>query len=397
MKIPPKRWTICGLLFVATTLNYMDRQILGVLAPLLEKEIGWSELQYGMIVSSFQAAYALGFILSGRFIDLVGCKIGLGLAVLLWSFAAMAHAGARTIQHFACARFALGLAESGNFPASLKVVSQWFPERERALATGIFNAGTNMGAILTPLLVPWIAINWGWQSAFLSVGALGVLWLGLWYWLYPSGAADFQEAAQQREVPWLGLLRDRRVLGFAAAKFLSDPIWWFYLYWIPKYLNKEHGLSLTALGLPLIVIYLLADVGSILGGWGSSKLVQRGISVIKARYTVMGICALCVFPVMLVPQFPSLLVVVGLLGLAAAAHQGWSANLFTSVTDQFPQAQVASVVGIGGMCGALGGMLVASAVGLILEVTGSYQILFSMCGIMYCLALMVFKRRSNTI
>lgn len=395
------RWVVCGLLFFATTVNYIDRQVLGILAPDLQRTIGWSESEYGYIVTAFQAAYALGLLVSGRLLDRFGTKLGYAAALVFWSLAAMAHALARTPFGFGVARFALGLGEAANFPAAIKSVAEWFPKKERAFATGLFNAGTNVGAIIAPAVVPWIALSFSWQWAFILTGAFGFSWLVLWFWLYEVpeknrrlGKAEFDyirsdppEAATQ--VPWLSLLGYRQTWAFALGKFMTDPIWWFYLYWIPKFLHEQHGLTLSTLGPPLIAIYLIADVGSIGGGWLSSALIKRGWSINAARKATMLAMAVCVVPIVFAAHVSSVWAAVGLIGLAAAAHQGWSANIFTIASDMFPRRATASVVGIGGMAGAVGGMLVATATGWILELTGSYMTLFFLAGATYMAALVV--------
>jgi ACS family hexuronate transporter-like MFS transporter len=397
------RWTVCALLFFATTINYIDRQVLGILAPTLEREIGWSEIEYGYIVTAFQAAYAIGLLLVGRLMDVVGTKIGYTISMVVWSLAAMAHAAARTAFGFGAARFALGLGESGNFPAAIKTVAEWFPKKERALATGIFNAGSNVGAVVAPLVVPWITLTYGWQEAFIVTGSIGFIWLIFWILLYeiPRGNKRVSQAElayinsdppeSLEKVPWVRLITYRETWAFMLAKFLTDPIWWFYLYWVPKFLNKEYGLTLQTLGLPLIAIYLLADVGSVGGGWLSSMFIKRGWSINKGRKAAMLICALCVTPIVFAAQANSLWMAVGILGLATAAHQGWSANLFTTTSDMFPRRAIGSVVGLGGMAGSIGGMLISTATGLILEFTGSYVTIFLVAGSVYLLALLVFQ------
>ncbi len=397
------RWGICALLFFATTINYIDRQVLGILAPTLEKEIGWSELDYGYIVTAFSAAYALGLLFMGGLIDKIGTKIGYALAIFGWSIAAMFHAAAKSVSGFAIARFGLGLSEAGNFPAAIKTVAEWFPKKERAFATGIFNSGSNIGAIIAPLVVPWLTFTYGWQEAFIITGALGFFWIILWWLFYhkpeehkklSKGELEYIQsdpADPQEKIPWLKLLKYKQTWAFTIAKFLTDPIWWFYLYWVPKFLNKEHGITLDKIGIPLIIIYLMADFGSIGGGWLSSFFINRGWSVNKGRKVTMLIMALCVVPIVLVSLASEMWMVVVLLSLATAAHQGWSANLFTTVSDLFPRKAVASVVGIGGMGGAIGGMLIATIAGLILQFTGSYVILFIICGSVYLIALGIIQ------
>ena len=397
------RWTIVALLFFATTINYIDRQVLGILAPTLEKEIGWSEIEYGYIVVAFQAAYAIGLVLIGRMMDLLGTKRGYSIAMVVWSVAAMAHAAARSAFGFGAARFALGLGESGNFPAAIKTVAEWFPRKERALATGIFNAGSNVGAVVAPLVVPWLTLTYGWYEAFIVTGSIGFIWLVFWIWLYeiPSRHKRLSKTEfdyinsdppeRTEKVPWLTLLTYRQTWAFALGKFLTDPVWWFYLYWVPKFLNKSYGLTLETLGLPLVVIYVLADVGSIGGGWLSSAFIKRGWSVNKGRKAAMLICAILVTPIVFAANADSVWEAVLLLGLATAAHQGWSANLFTTTSDMFPRKAIGTVVGIGGMAGAIGGMLIATAAGFILEFTGSYVSLFIVAGSAYLIALVVIQ------
>jgi MFS transporter, ACS family, hexuronate transporter len=395
------RWVICGLLFFGVTKNYMDRQVLGVLKGPLQHEFGWNEIDYGNLVFSFQAAYALGMIFVGRLIDRLGTRIGYAVAMVFWSLASMGHAIAFSLTSFVAARFALGFGEAGVFPASIKCVSEWFPKKERALATGIFNAGTNIGAIVTPLIVPWIAVHLGWRWAFLLTGALGFAWLVLWLWLYrkpeehPSCSSGEREyihsdpVEQTGKIKWRQLLPHRQTWAFAAGKFMIDPIWWFYLFWIPDYLQREHGLRLTQIGLPILVIYVISDLGSIGGGWLSSSLIRRHFSINASRKWAMLICALSVVPVAVVFRVSGLWPETLLIGLAAAGHQGFSANLFTLTSDLFPSRAVASVVGIGGMAGAVGGMLIAEIVGHLLQWTGSYMIPFFMAASAYLIALLL--------
>jgi MFS transporter, ACS family, hexuronate transporter len=395
------RWRICALLFAATTINYIDRQVLGVLAPDLGRLIGWNEIQYSHIVVAFQAAYAIGLVCAGAVIDRLGTRLGYALAICIWSAAAMSHALVRTVLGFAIARFVLGLGEAGNFPAGIKTVAEWFPRRERALATGLFNAGSNIGAILAPLIVPWVAVNWGWQYAFLCTGVLSATWLVIWLKQYRAPAehpgvsaeelayirSDPAEPAQK--IPWSSLIRYRQTWAFAAAKFMTDPIWWFFLFWLPKFLNSEYGLSLTELGPPLIAVYLMSDVGSIAGGWIAARFIKRGWSVNRARKSAMLICALAVVPIVFAASAHSLWTAVGLIGLATAGHQGWSANVFTLSSDMFPSRAVAAVVGIGGFAGAVGGVLISTFTGFLLQSTGSYIPVFIMAGSAYLLALAV--------
>ena len=395
------RWSICALLFFAATINYMDRQVIGILKPSLQTEIGWTEIEYSWIVFSFQTAYAIGLLVVGRLIDWLGTRKGFSIAIVAWSLAAMGHALARSVIGFSVARFLLGLGESGNFPASIKTVAEWFPKKERAFATGIFNAGTNVGALVTPLVVPVITLAWGWRWAFILTGAVGFIWLIFWLALYhrPEQHPKLSSAElahirsdppeSTAKVSWASLLPHRQTWAFAIGKFMTDPIWWVYLFWLPDFLNKRHGLSLKDFGLPLVVIYVIADMGSISGGWLSSTLIKRGWTINAGRKTAMLVCALCVVPIVFASQASNLWVAVSLIGLAAAAHQGWSANIFTIASDTFPRRAVGSVVGIGGMAGAVGGMLLSLLVGAVLEKTGNYLPVFIIAGSAYLLALAV--------
>lgn len=395
------RWRICALLLFATTINYIDRQVLGILAPDLQKAIGWNEQQYSAIVAAFQIAYAIGLVTAGAVIDKLGTRVGYALAICVWSIAAMSHSLAATVVGFAIARFALGLGEAGNFPAAIKTVAEWFPRRERAFATGIFNAGSNVGVIVAAAVVPIIAVTWGWRAAFLFTGLLSATWLVAWLTIYrvpeqhprlSKGELEYIRSDREEattKTPWRHLLGHRQTWAFVLAKFMTDPIWWFFLFWLPKFLNSEYQLTITGLGLPLIVIYLLADVGSIGGGWLAGRFIKLGWSTNRARKSAMLICALCVVPIVFASQAGNLWVAVLLIGLATAGHQGWSANLFTLTSDMFPRQAVASVVGIGGLGGAVGGAMIAAFVGFLLETTGSYVPVFMLAGSAYLLALLV--------
>lgn len=404
------RWAICALLFCAITINYVDRQVLGVLKPLLEKEFGWSEVDYGNIITAFQAAYAIGLLLVGRMMDALGTRWGLSIAIGFWSLAAMAHAAAGHVGHFFAARFALGLGEAGGFPGAVKAVSEWFPKRERALATGLFNAGSNVGALVTPILVPIIVLAWGWRAAFLVTGAAGFVLLAFWIWIYRRprenprvGAAELaliesDPADPPGRIGWSVALRRRETWAFMVGKFMTDPVWWLFLFWLPDFFAKTQGLTLlpsggggifATYGPALVAVYLLADVGSIGGGWLSSALIKRGWSINAGRKITMLICALCVVPVSLAPFIDNLAIVVGIIGLAAAAHQGWSANLFTLTSDLFPRRAVGTVVGVGGFAGAIGGMFIAQFAGWTLEATGSYVPLLAFAGVTYLIALAI--------
>jgi len=395
------RWIICGLLLLGTTKNYMDRQVLGVLKTTLQHDFSWNEIQYGNLVSAFQIAYAAGMLLVGGLIDRLGTRLGYALAMIFWSLASMGTALASSLTGFRMSRYALGFGEAAVFPASIKAVAEWFPKKERALATGIFNAGTNVGAIITPLIVPWIVLRWGWQGAFVGIGAIGFVWLFIWLLIYRKPEdhrgvskaeldyirSDPQEPAGKTK--WVRLFPLRQTWAFAMGKFLTDPVWWFYLFWVPGFLQSKHGLALTGIGIPIMAIYLISDVGSVAGGWLSSSLIKRGRSVNAARKIAMLICAVGVLPVVFTYRVESTLSAVLLIGLAAACHQGFSANLYTLTSDMFPVRAVGSVTGIGGMAGAIGGWLMAKVVGHVLQWTGSYMIPFTMAGSGYLLALIV--------
>lgn len=387
--LPPSRyrWTICALLFVVTTINYMDRQVLSILAPTLQAELHWSESQYASVVYSFTLVYAFGFLIAGRWLDRVGVRRGFATAVVVWSLAAIGHAFARTTAGFSVARAFLGLGESANFPGAIKSVGEWFPKEERALATGIFNAGTNTGAILTPLIVPWIALTWGWRWAFVIVGSLGFVWLLVWLALYRPAQPESRIPDPQSHSPWHRLLAHRQTWAIVTGKFLADPVWWFYLYWLPKFLDATYGIKLAQVALPLIAVYLIADVGSIAGGWLSSGLLKRGWTTNRARKTAMLVMALLILPTALAPRAGSMWAAVLIVALAAAAHQGWSANVYTLASDMFPPNAVASISGIGGFAGAMGGVLFQWLTGRILDATGgNYGSIFAVCGFAYVTA-----------
>jgi len=398
------RWYICGLLFYATSVNYLDRQVLGLLKPVLSRELGWHESDYGWVVFAFQGAYALMMPLAGRIIDRLGTRLSYTLAVLIWSIASMSHALARSAMQFAAARFLLGVGEAGNFPAAIKTVALWFPKRERALATGIFNSGSNLGALMGPFLVPFVALHFGWRFSFVATGLLDLLWIAFWLAIYRPPrehkwiSADElaliesdQPEQAARMIPYARLLGTRAAWAFLLAKFITDPVWWFYLFWLPGFLNHKYGLDLSRLGPPLIVVYLAADVGSIGGGWLSGLLLGRGYSLTRARKTALLTCALAVVPVCAVMYAgANLWLATGLVALASAAHQGWSANVFTLSSDIFPSSAVGSIVGLGGLAGAVGGMLISPAVGYWLDYShGSYGPLFFCAGFAYLFAFLV--------
>ena len=395
------RWVICTLLLFGTTKNYMDRNVLGVLNKTLQHDLGWSEIDYSNLVVAFQAAYAVGMVVVGRLIDKLGTRLGYALAMIFWSLASMGTALGSSLTSSAVSRVALGLGEAAVFPASIKAVAEWFPKKERALATGIFNAGTSIGAMLTPVVVPWINARWGWRGAFLGIGALGFVWLVFWLLIYrkpeehprvSSAELDYIRSDPQAaagKIKWAALLPLRQTWAFVLGKFLTDPIWWFYLFWVPGFLQSQHGLALTRIGAPIVVIYLLSDVGSVAAGWLSSSMIKRGSTVNAARKIAMLICAIGVTPVVFAYRVESTWSAVLLIGLAAACHQGFSANLFTLTSDMFPARAVGSVVGIGGMAGAIGGLFIATVVGHVLQWTGSYRVPFLIAGSAYLLALVI--------
>src|SRR5213592_4278420 len=394
------RWTVVALLFAATTVNYMDRQVLGILAPTLTRELGWSETDYAAIVSWFSVAYGVGLLGMGRLLDRIGVRRGLACSVGLWSLAAMGHALVRTVTGFSVARALLGIGESGNFPAGVKAVAEWFPKRERALATGIFNAGSNVGVVLAALLVPWISLALGWRWAFVATGALDLAWLAVWLTIYRQPSehprlSDVELAWIRSDpveptghVPWRSLLARRQTWAFIVGKAMTDPVWLFYLFWLPKFLDATFGVRLAGLAAPLVVIYVAADVGSITGGWLSGALIKRGWSVNRGRKTALLIAALCIVPTTLAPSARSLWVAVGIVAVAASAHQWWSANLFTTVSDMFPRHAVASVVGLGGFAGMASAFAFQRFTGALLEATGgSYSAVFAVLGFAYVGAL----------
>jgi ACS family hexuronate transporter-like MFS transporter len=418
-KIGNYRWTICALIFFATTVNYLDRQVIALLKDdYLEPLFGWSETDYSNIVIAFQVAYALGMLFAGWFIDRIGTKIGYALSLTIWSIAAVLHAFARNTLGFAGARALLGLSEAGNFPAANKTTAEWFPKKERALAFGIFNSGTNVGAILAPMTVPVIALTMGWQWAFILTGAFGFLWLIFWLIFYDvpqrqkrlkkpeydyihSDEEPLQSGKEIRErVRWFSLLNYRQAWAFVVAKFMTDPVWWFYLFWLPSFLNKQYGMTKTDLVWPLATVYLMTTAGSIFGGWLSGYLIRKGWELFRARRTAMLTFALCVVPVIMSqalgnynPWFAILII-----GLAASSHQAWSANLFTTASDMFPKKAVASVTGLGGMAGAVGGILISRIAGVLLDhfkelghIETGYYIMFIICGSAYLLAWIIFN------
>ncbi|MEI7980641.1 MAG: MFS transporter [Bacteroidota bacterium] len=411
IKIGNYRWTICALVFFATTINYLDRQVISLLKPILEKEFNWTETDYSNVVIAFQIAYAIGLIGFGRIIDKIGTKLGYALSLTVWSIASIAHAFAKSTFGFGIARAALGLSEAGNFPAAIKSVAEWFPKKERALATGIFNSGSNVGAIVAPLTVPWIAVTWGWQEAFIITGAIGFIWLIFWFILYEipekqkrlkkpeydyiqSDCSDIAE--EKRETAgWFRLLGFRQTWAFVIGKFMTDPIWWFLLFWLPSFLKNEYGMTGTQVSIPLALVYTMTTLGSIGGGWVSGFLIRKGYPVFKARKISMLAFALCVLPVVSAQALGSISpwLAVIIIGMAASAHQAWSANIFTTVSDMFPKKAVGSVVGLGGMAGAIGGILIARLAGVLLDhyktsghIETGYYIMFIIAGLAYITA-----------
>jgi MFS transporter, ACS family, hexuronate transporter len=397
------RWAICALLFAATSINYIDRQIIGVLKPTLQLQFGWSETAFGTVVFWFTAAYALGYLGFGRLIDKIGVRLGYAAVVILWTAAHVAHAFVSSLTGFIAVRFALGLGESGNFPAGLKAIAEWFPKRERALATGIFVAGSNIGAIVTPLIVPFIVYRWGWRAAFVITGTFSAAWLVVWLKMYrrpqvhPKVGADelalingdstANDTETTTTISWRGLLRVRETWAYAIARFLIDPIWWMFLFWLPDFFAKRYSLDLEHFGPPLVVVYLLSDIGSVAGGWLSSRLIRRGVGVNRARKLTMLVASAMVMPVMFAMYADNLWLAVAIVGLATAGHQAFSANLYTFPSDVFPKQAVASVVGIGGTAGAIGAMLMAKYAGWVLDSIGSYTPIFVVAGAAYLLAL----------
>lgn len=398
------RWKIVALLFFATTINYIDRQVLGILAPQLQQQFGWSEADYGYIIMAFQMAYAIGLISMGTLLDKIGTKLGYTLSITLWSIAGMVHAVARGVFSFSAARFFLGIGESANFPAAVKTVAEWFPKKERALATGIFNTGANVGAILTPLIIPIIALNWGWKWAFIVTGALGGIWLLFWIPIYnrPEESKKLSESEREyilqddnelevKKLPWKEIIKYKQTWGISLARFLTDPVWWFFLYWLPKFLYSRFGIDLSNIGLPLIIIYVVSTGGSVFGGWLSSFLINRGMDPVKSRKLAILILALFAVPVFFASLVQNFWLAVILVALATFAHQGYAANIFTVASDIFPKNAVGSVTGLAGFAGAIGGVIFSAGVGLILEYTGNYYIIFAFASISYLLCWFVLN------
>jgi MFS transporter, ACS family, hexuronate transporter len=399
------RWRILLLIFFATTINYIDRQVIGILKPFIASDLGWSEADYGYIVSAFQIAYAIGLLLTGRFLDRFGTRIGYLWAVVIWSFAGMAHALAKGVFSFAVARFTLGLGEAANFPAAVKSVAEWFPKKERALATGLFNSGSTVGAIIAPVIVSGITLAFGWQWAFIITGALGFIWVIFWSVFYREPAknlklskSEFEYINQDKEgttegesIKWIELFKYRQTAVICFTRFISDWVWWFFLFWIPDFLHKMHGVDIKSVVLPVIIIYTVSSIGGIAGGWISSKFIQMGKTIDFARKTTILMCALIILPVMFVSKVADIWVAVALISLAAAGHQGWASNIFTMVSDIYPKKIVASVTGLSGFAGAIGGALSASVVGIVLDKTGSYFLIFMLASSVYLVNWIIIK------
>jgi MFS transporter, ACS family, hexuronate transporter len=391
------------MLFFATSINYVDRQVLGILAPTLQHSIGWTEAQYGYIIGAFQLAYAIGLVTAGRMVDRLGSRIGYAIIMGLWSLAAMAHALATSALTFGIARFFLGLGEAGNFPAAIKTTAEWFPRRERALATGIFNSGTSLGSILAPAIVPWVTLRFGWQAAFLMTGLFSLTWIGWWLTHYrqPSSHPKLKSselnhilsdpAEPSAPIPWKRVLGYRQTWSIVVAKFLTDPVWWFYLYWLPKFFDSRYHLGLSHLGLPLILVYNVSVIGSVGGGWLPSLFNRRGMTMSRARLRAMLIAACAVIPIAFANHLSSVWTAVAFLCISAAAHQAWSANLFTTVSDMFPRSAVGVATGIGATGGAIGGVLFSLSTGWVLQLTHSYNSLFYFAGGAYLLALVLLR------
>lgn len=419
-KVSNYRWVVVTLLFFATTINYLDRQVIGLLKPTLEHQFNWTEIDYGHIVMAFQAAYCIGLLAFGGFIDKVGTKLGYTVSLIVWSIAAMAHALVKSTLGFVAARAGLGLGESGNFPAAIKTVAEWFPKRERALATGILNSGANIGAIVAPVIIPLILSIYGWQMAFIITGAIGFIWLIFWVTFYeiPSKhkkitPAEYEyihsdtedvAALTENKIKWVKLLGIKQTWAFVIGKLLTDPIWYFFLFWLPSYFSSTFHLDLSKPSLPLVIIYSATTIGSIGGGYLSSSLIKNGWPIFKARKTAMFIFAILVLPIILSRYAANIWQAVGLISLAAAAHQAWSTTIFTTASDMFPKKAVSSVVGIGSMAGSFGGILFPMAIGYILELnkqaghlSAGYNIIFTICGCVYLLAWLIIHWLTPTM
>ncbi len=398
------RWVICGLLLAAMAINYIHRQTFGLLKDNLMLEFNWNETDYSNVVIAFQVAYALGYVSFGAIIDKIGSKLGYTIAFVLWTTAHTLTGFTATTLQIVLARIGLGFGEAGSFPASLKTIANWFPQKERAYAAGWFNAGANIGAIIAPIVVPLLTLAYGWQSSFIVTGALSFIWVILWIKLFKNNPAEHKSVNEAElalinsdppetttKVPWLKIVTVKETWAFALGKFMIDPIWWFYLFWLPGYLGKNFGLDLKTFGPPIVAIYLISDVGSVLGGWVSSNFIKRGMSVNLARKITLLIFAICVLPIFLLQNVTNLWIAVLIIGVAAAAHQAFSANLFTLPSDLFPRSAVGSVIGFGGMVGAIGGIVFSNIIGKTLDATQSYTTLFMIAGSAYLVALLIIQ------
>ena len=410
MKKTNVRWTVVALIFFATTVNYIDRQVIGLLKPYIQEDLGWTEADYGYIVTAFQVAYGIGMLLGGRMLDRLGSKLGYSIAIIVWSLGAMFHAAVKSVTGFGAARAVLGLGEAGNFPAAVKVIAEWFPKRDRAFATGVFNSGTTIGAIIAPIIVTAITLEWGWRWAFIITGLLGFVWVIAWWLIYKAphknkkvNAAELayiQEEEKQEEtetdaptagITWRELFRHRQTYAILFSRFVTDWVWWFFLFWTPDFLNKTQGVDLKATVLPLIIIYTMSSIGGIYGGHVSSQFIRLGRSVDFARKTTILLFALLVLPLNAIPYIENMWIVVLIIGLATSTHQAWASNIFTIVSDVYPKQVVGSMTGISSVGGAVGGALASSFVGLILEWTGSYATIFMIASTMYILAWLILK------
>ncbi len=398
LKIGNYRWRIVVLLFFATTINYVNRQVLGILAPQLQTQLGWSEADYGYIIMAFQTAYAIGLISMGALLDKIGTRLGFIISVSLLSLSGMFHAAVSSAIAFASARFALGVGASANFPAAIKTIAEWFPKKERAMATGLFNAGSNVGAILTPLIIPLIAVKFGWQWAFIGAGALGFVWMIFWMLTYRKPEENKKLSTEElnyirqdekepeiKKLPWKSIISYKQTWGICLSRFLTDPIWWFFLFWLPKYLNTTYNIDLMHIGLPLIVVYVISIGGSVFGGWLSSFLIKNGKNTVAARKLTIFLMALLVVPIFFTAQVSNLWLAVAFVSMATFAHQGYAANIFTIVSDIYPKNAVGSLTGLAGFSGAIGGVLFSGGVGLILEITGSFYVIFGIASVAYLL------------
>ena len=385
--VSPYRWVILALLFFATTINYIDRQILALLKPMLDNELHWTNAQYGMVNSAFQGAYAFGLLGFGWFIDRFGTKIGYAASIFAWSAAAAGHALVGSISGFYYARIALGVGEGGNFPAAIKTTAQWFPRAERAFANALFNSGSNIGALIAPAVIPIMAVTYGWRSTFVAAGVLGIIWILFWIPLYKKAPQlAEEEVAPERKIPWSSLLRVKQTWAYMIAKFLTDPVWWFYLIWLPDYFKKEQHLDIKAMGLPLVTLYGIVTVLSIFAGWAVKKIAERGYDMITVRKVSLLLFALCSLPIFFVRGL-GMWEAVLLIGFAASAHQAWSASLYAVVSETFPRDAVASASGLGGMAGSIGGIIFPIVAGVVLDSSANgYAILFAFCAFAYVTA-----------